>query len=116
MIRQQATRAVDGVCNSRCDGLVDGDGPGSAMMRGGGLVWFAMRSLSVVAISFSLSLLSLAFTFALPLCDILLLLERAMSLLLDVALAVEPARAVEWWLGIHSDGLVGASVWCQRHC
>lgn len=114
MICQKATRAVDGICNSRCDGLVDGDGPGSAVVRGGGLVRFAMLSLSLVAISFSLSLVS--FTLALSLCHVILLLEGAMSLLFDVALAVEPARAVEWWLGVHGDGLVGASVWCQRHC
>jgi len=92
VISEKATRAVDRV-HARRDGLVEGYGAGTAMVRSAGLVWFSVLSFGLLA------LLSLS------VCYLVLLLEGCtMALLVHLPLPFTIAVAVEGAaesLGIH---------------
>lgn len=97
MVGQKATGAVDGCRNSRCDGLMDRQRAGTAMMRGAGLVGLTMLSLSLVALA-----LAPYYVFLLK-HTIALLLHFAFSL----AVAIKTAGVER--LGVHRGNLLVAS-------
>lgn len=112
MIGEQAAGTGDGVRNSRCDGLVDRERASTAVMRRGGRVCFAVLALSFFPFAVSLALtFAIPFVFALSLSSRnVVLVEGAMTLLVDVAVAVEAAAGVRR-LAIHAAGLLEASFW-----
>ncbi len=78
MVRKETTRAMNGTRDPRRDGLVDRYGTGGAVVRGTGLVGFALMPLVVLALALALAMRRL-----------FLLLDRAMAHLLRNAVQVE---------------------------
>ena len=115
VVRKEAPGTVYGAGYPRCHGLVDGDGPGAALVRRRRLV-AAVASCSV---SFSLALaFSLAFPFLVA--SHLFVLDRAVSLLhLSVAVvrraAASPMEALAVHRGICRTNVVSA-IQCNPRC
>jgi len=112
---------VNGVCNSRCDGLVDWDRSSTAVVRGGGLVGLSVLSLGIVAVS-----IAFAFTFTVSLAVALssrqffllqgtmpLLFHVAISLTVAIAVTVKGTTALQRRLCTHGVGLLEVST-CRK--
>jgi hypothetical protein len=109
VVREKATGAGNGVRDPGCDRLVDGDRAGRVVVRGSRRVWFAMLALGLVSLAVSLTI---AFPVANPLSlspRKIILMEGAMALLVEVAVAVKAATGVQRLLVVHSVRLLEAS-------
>ena len=115
VVGEEATGARDGVGYSRCDGLVDREGAGAAVMGSRGWVWFAVLAISLISLAVSFAF---AFTITLPFSSRkVVLMVGAMALLVHVAVAVAveaaaaaaAAAAAVQRLVVHSVGLPEAS-------
>ncbi len=112
VVGEKATGTRDGVGYSRCDGLVDREGAGAAVMGSRGWVWFAVLAISLISLAVSVAF---AFTFTFPFSSRkIVLMVGAMALLVHVAVAVAveaaaAAAAAVQRLVVHSVGLLEAS-------
>jgi hypothetical protein len=78
MVGKESAGAVDGIGDSRSDGLVDGNGSGVAVMGSAGLIGLSTLSVSVFELAVAVAISS----------DDLVLLQSVMTLLVAVAIAV----------------------------
>jgi hypothetical protein len=86
VVRKKAAGAVDGR-HARCDGLVQRQGSGIAVMGSRCL------ELRIPVLSLSLFTFSVGYLF--------LLLQGAMALLVQLSVAIEGAASTMEWLGVH---------------
>lgn len=113
MVGQEATRAVYCARESVCDGLVDWDGAGIAVVRRAGRVWF-----SVCALALTFPLFSFPFSFPLSLADpLVLLLEKSSTvplLLHIVGLVATEAFRGGWTRGHSSRSIPQSDCWTSE--
>ncbi len=115
VVGEEATGARDGVGYSRCDGLVDREGAGAAVMGSRGWVWFAVLAIRLISLAVSVAF-TFTFTFTFPFSSRkVVLMVGAMALLVHVAVAIAveataaAAAAAMQRLVVHSVGLLEAS-------